>query len=523
MPSYNPLLSRLAATSAAASILHLNSEGQIERALPQSTLCNMLWAYYLNNGLYDELKLAGIYTSDIRLKSIRNPARRVVEFYASTVWPGRLQQALVIEPEGNPAVVPRIHQLWKWSNWGAKRQVAIREAAVTGDVYLKVSQPDTEEPRVYLQVIKPQHVTDKDTDERDYLTYCRIDVPQNDRSKEKGDQHGNYWHTEVWSKDRGEVRAYEHQKGPSAEEEQLGTPIYTHTFEDLGIDFVPIVQVKHLDMGGDFGAGGYTLHLEDIDEGNLLATRLHAMLFRHNNVTWALRANAMDSKTGRPLPPPNIGTTLHGSTDDPTTVELGGEKFMQLPGLSSLESLVPKLDYDATLKTLQDHMRHLRTELPELSYYALFELSDLSGVALRLMLTAAIARGLEVRGNHEDGLVRAHQMALTIGDKIGAFEGFEDAGSYEAGDYEHQFADRNLIALSREEIAELATAETGAGIPLNVSLKESGKSDAFIMEVEEAAREQAERQQQSLATAVMNASASNFNGNGLGALSQPDQ
>jgi len=81
----------------------------------------LLNAYYLGNGLYDFInqQLKSTKTTKHPLKPIRNPAWRVVEFYASKLYPGSLPDALPLEAD-NEKVIESIHQLWQWSNFKRK-------------------------------------------------------------------------------------------------------------------------------------------------------------------------------------------------------------------------------------------------------------------------------------------------------------------------------------------------------------------------------------------------------------------
>ena len=84
----------------------------------------LLNAYYLGNGLYDFInqQLKETKTTKDPLKSIRNPAFRVVEFYAAKLFPGKLPGALPIEAESDE-VVQAIHSVWAWSNCSSVTQL----------------------------------------------------------------------------------------------------------------------------------------------------------------------------------------------------------------------------------------------------------------------------------------------------------------------------------------------------------------------------------------------------------------
>jgi len=158
--------------------------------------------------------LSGLGARRQEIRPLRNPAFRVVEFYAAKLWPGVLPDALPIVTE-NPAITKPIQQVWTWSNWGSEKQAAARWFACYGDMFVKVATRENEigEPvRVFLQNLEPQYVTDFDADERGYLTYIRIDIPQQRRD---GDEVKAYTHTEVWTKE--EYRLWEHDKGAGTE------------------------------------------------------------------------------------------------------------------------------------------------------------------------------------------------------------------------------------------------------------------------------------------------------------------
>ena len=82
---------------------------------------NYLRAYYLSNGLYDVLResFREIGYTPEALRPLRNPAYRVVEFYAAKLWPGALPDALPI-----PLIMTRCNRLL--SNYGNGRIGAAR-------------------------------------------------------------------------------------------------------------------------------------------------------------------------------------------------------------------------------------------------------------------------------------------------------------------------------------------------------------------------------------------------------------
>ncbi len=457
---------------------HSISQYVLQELQPRE-MYKLLRYYYENNGLYDQLydHLKSIEAETQGLRPLRNPANRVVEFYAAKLWPGNLPNALPIISE-NENLATAIHRIWSWSNWAAAKQIAARYFARDGDwftkVVLRLKQDSVEPQSVYFQVIEAEYVSDLEQDERGYLTYVRLDVPQTRRT---GDETVSYTYTEEWDKSTLTYRTWEHDKGVNVDIDALGTPKVEANYQEaFGIDFIPIVQAKFRDTGDTRGVGAFTHCLDKIDEANRVATRLHQLLWRHDNVTWALQANMVDAQ-GRPMPAPNIDK----NSDD--KIELGDEKLLRLPGNSSLTPLVPSLDYSAELAILQDMMAELERDLPELVYHRLSEAGDLSGRAVRYMLSEATDKLLEARGSAEAALVRLDQMALTIAQNARILS--PSLGRYENGDFEHSFAERDVINVSAGEEAETVTGWVQTGLSLRSALRLIGWSDEEITAAEE--------------------------------------
>ena len=453
----------------------------------------MLKAYYLNNGLYESLdELLGSAGIEIaKIRSIRNPAFRVVEFYAATIWPGTLPSALPIETE-NETIIDLIHQIWTWSNWSIQKQNAARWFAMYGVTYIRISQvsDDNGDPTsVYLQLIEPQNVVEESLDQRGFLTYLHLEVPT---VNEKG-QAGFY--TEIWDKEAGTLTVWQFCIRPR---EGLFETFYL--MDEWGIDFIPIVRQTFKAVDRYEPISAFLLQIEKIDELNRQATRLSQMLYRHNRALWALKSNMTDN-LGRPLPPPRLPENILGEprldiTDKDDTI-------VQLPGMASLESLIPPIDYGSALAVLDSQLHEIEQDLPELVFFRLRELGAPSGVAIRLLLQDVEARLTEVRGNIESALIQAHQMALTIGQNLGLFP--TTIGTYETGAFEHEFIPRPFIPRSLEEIADLLAKLVASGIPLLFAAKLIGFTQDEILELSDALDSEALRQQSALAQTLLGA------------------
>lgn len=462
---------------------------------PQATY-QMLEAYYLNNALYDQARMAllenAIWTEG--MLGLRNPANRVVEFYAAKIWPGSLPGAIPMVG-ASEAVLKAIQQVWEWSNWGAQKQVAARHFAMFGDWFAKMETNQNETgdaDKVYIWPVRPEYVTDLKENKRGLLTFIRVDIPQVDKR-------GKFF-IEAWDKQTQIYRSWWNNSGPASTIEQLGKPYTEQPFDEFGVDFIPFVHAKFRDVGDVRGQGCFTHALDKIDEANRQATRLHQILFRYNRPLTAISANGVDGQN-RPLPPPKVGETDENGYN---RFNIGDDTLISLPGMAKLDQLVPQLNYSDALSILNSQMGELSEDLPELLYYHLKELgANISGRAVRTILEPAEARVLEARGNIESALVRAHEMALTIGIKSGIFK--EGLGSYENGDFKHQIAERDVFQLSDLDDAEVVDKEVGYGLPMRTSLRRQGWSDEDFEQMDKDRKLEDTQKQASLAQTMLNA------------------
>lgn len=425
----------------------------------------VLRAYYLSNGLYDfiNLQLKAAKTSNDSIKPIRNPAWRVVEFYASKLFPGKLPQALQLDTE-NARLQEPIEQLWRWSNFSALKQRWARWFAIYGDWFIKIATKGDPVDTVYMSLILPEHVTEFETDERGFLTWIRIDIPYLD---DEGDE---WVHTETWDKPAQLMTIWRHKSGLDKKLSELGTPEFQDGFQNLhGDDFIPIVYQPFRDDGGGRGSGAYSAQLDKIDEANRQATRLAQILFRHNRPIWAA-TNAGTDASGRPLPPINLAGLENGDGE----IMIGDDSVLALPGMSDLKPLVPSLNYGDALMVLESMMTEVSHDLPELVYYDLREMGELSGRAVKYLLDDMISRVVEARGNAETALARAHAMAITIGQNLGVWSGI---GDYNSGQLEHSFVERPVLPKDILQMAQTIQTLAASGATLFAAGKAAGMSD----------------------------------------------
>jgi len=408
-------------------------------------------------------------------KPLRNPARRVVEFHASHLWPGTLPDALPLETD-NEALPDAIKKLWEWSNWNDRKQVFARHLALYGDAFIKIAS-DPEKGLVWLEVVEPRWVVSFREDPRGNIEHLRIDKPILPPLDSRPQP--NIWtRTEIWdtgdsyeAKNSGGVipttepthSVHIHLQGIGASWLTLGDPTERHPLSEYGLDYVPAVHAKFQDAGdeltGGRGVGAFAPYLDLIDEANRLATRRHEMMFRYGKNLWAIRANMMDPE-GNPIPAPRFQYSPEGNAlgspavpvGEPDTMALGKDQVVRLPGNSELQSLIPNVDYGGGRDMDSDLQKEMAESMPEMIYYVTELTRNLSGVAIRLLLEGAIDRALEARGNGEAAQIAANKMGLEVAQwmELPGFES-ETIGTSQGGDFEHHFRAREVIPQTPEE------------------------------------------------------------------------
>lgn len=484
------------------------------RPMPRATaptntyrdLYQMLRMFRYSNRLYDDLA-SSLYQAGIdapSIKAFRNPTNAVVQYYVSTLWPGTLADALPIEParddDNGKLLAEGVQRIFTWSNWEDGKDVLSDWLPMLGDTYIKVATKNDAQgnaQRVYMQLIEPDYVAPTRSDERGFLTYVRLDIPQKTDPR---------WYTEVWDKEEQTFRSWRHDLGPDSELAELGAPDDEKPFRQFGIDFVPFVQFKFTNDGRERGMAAILPALDKIIEADQMATRLHEQLFLYNVPSMFLESSgtARDA-TGETSPP----IIKDGELVDGGNVTIAGENIWTVPPGFTLRHSTPSVNFDSHLKALEAHLMFLQeTDLPELGYYKIGGNSqELSGRAIRYKLTPAIARTKRVRGSSEAKLIQAIQMALTIAANarlpLSAGRTFADIGRFENGDYEFTFTDRPVIPDDAGDIAELQLQRSQAAVLKkqygysNEQLwREDGLSEDEIVEMREeaqAAQEQTTR------------------------------
>ena len=415
--------------------------------------------YYEGNGLYDDPSMhAYIMGKDLEaLKPLRDVANRSVEFYANKIIPGSVEVVTTDEQ-----LKSAIEQILKWSQFDGQRQRWMRGMSKHGDLFIKVNVTDD---KVFIEQIDCRYVVEFEEDARGILQEIRIEIPQTD---DEGRElyYVEYWEPEYYSTWETTVAGMEL--------DQLGTPVDYNTTASLGVNFIPIVHVKFKDVGNPRGIGCFTHALDKIDEANRQATNLAQMIFKNAEGLWVQQSANFD-KEGRPMAPAPIKDKTGNFTQN---LELTKGAFVRMPAGSELVSTIPNIPYEAVRQIANDMVMELSEDLPELKYYSLQPGANISGKALGMLLAGAIDRAQEAGRNFRGALVRAVQMALTMG----VFAQVLDAGlgTYANGDFDHDYNFGQYFQPDTLEKANEFSTLVGGGVPMESAMKIAGYTQEEI-------------------------------------------
>lgn len=458
---------------------------------------NVLEAYYHNtqfnsiNSWLETLKVKyGLYR---HVRSIYNPAGRVVDLDVSKVYGGSINMdtldggAIPIAGADEDLVVA-LSQVLQWSNWGTAKSLYVRYGAMLGDSLIKIVD-DRYRRKVRMEVIHPGKLYDVSTDAVGNVKSAIIEYQVNEQNPITG-MDESYIYTETIDKewfvtyrDREEYPFYE---------DATGNPLSRWRNE---YGFVPLVKVKHLDSGQDWGNSAFYKALGKINEANDLASHLHDQIRKSVNPIWA----AIGVAEGKAI-------TFDNTDKDALPI-------LHLPTDSDIKALVANLDIGGTLEALNKTLEEIERTVPELDIEQAKDLGNVSGVAVRNMFAGAVGIIEDFRGNYDDGLVRALQMAVAIA----GYRGYENmAGysldSYERGDLDFYVKERSIFddGISEEKHLEiLSTVSADTPAIARLKLKMLGYADDVIDEV---LAEMATAKEQQTRAAVQGLADSVFNG-----------
>lgn len=439
---------------------------------------DILWAQYENTVFRSTHAWAGTYKTRYALyryiRSVYNPAYRIGEFWKSHLWGGTLdadagETGALPVVTNNEALRPHIADLWQWSNWFTKKDVVSLHGSVYGDVILKVIG-SLDHEKVYLETVYPGTVTELLKDPFGNIKGYTI---EEERLSPNNNRVVTYKETAERSGQDVVYKTY------------LNDALYA--WNDVASQwsvpygFIPMVHIQHNDVGLEWGWSELHPSRSKMHELDDLGSLLSDQIRKSVNAKWFFSGVKASS--------PSLAMSTTETTARP---EPGREEEPALyssdPGAKA-QPMVAPIDIEGAVLHINEILKDLERDYPELKFDTLRVGGEVSGRALRVARQPAETKVLQRRANYDDALKRALQMALTIGGVRGYFPGIS-LDSYEGGALDFEFGDRPVFAADVMEDYEEAKSFWGAaeqakkaGLPLAFFLKRMGWSEEELEEL----------------------------------------
>lgn len=161
--------------------------------------------------------------------------------------------------------------------------------------------------------------------------------------------------------------------------------------------FVPFVEVKNKLNGDPFSEATFQRQIPAMDQLNELATELAEVIKENQD--------------------PQVVITGADATD----LQRGKDTVWFLPEGADVKMIIPGINIEGTLKFIQDIKNEIKESLPELSFDALKDASNIATETLEVKLTELVLKIKRVRPNYDSGLVHALQLAARAAKVKGIF------------------------------------------------------------------------------------------------------
>jgi hypothetical protein len=445
-----------------------------------------LWSYYANT-VYEDTLAWQAYRSRYSLyravRSIYNPTRRLVEFYAGQVYPGVLSEDGSQLPDGVPLAIPlakdtpeelstAVAQFWAWSNWQANKAVFVRYGSIAGSVLVEVLD-ELDRRKVCANVVWPGLVTAIDLDGAGNVKMYALEY--------KADDEGQTY-TYRKEVDTDEFRYFRDDRPYDYDGEGAVQP------NPYG--FVPAVWARHVHTGGTWGAPAMDGSLGKIDELNSIASHVHDQIHKKVNAPAYLAGvtslKPLTSSQNRPRQTDYIGSDAQVVSDREDMLLIGG------PAGSDVKSMAGTLELGDAGPYIDKLMGEIEADHPELLMYRqLREMSQVTAPGAAQIMGDTYARVVEAQASYDQQSQKLFGMATAIAGwraNTGAWgPGLDrqrqkflafDLTSYERGDLDFGIAPRPLVMPTQQQrfqeqltAAQAIQQYTSAGMPVEIAYK----------------------------------------------------
>lgn len=447
------------------------------------------WIYdsYRNNTAYSSfnsialtLKAANNLYKHIR--GVYNPVFRQNQLLVSYIYGGsidmeNLTSGAIPIVTGNAALIEAIKQVFTWSRWGENKSIYTRYGALLGDSVLKIID-DREKQKVRMEVLHPGKVRDVELDavgnvlsilieyERDPDTDVSSITPGRFSPLNNWQNNKSYTYSEKITKDTFET--FKDGEPFAYYADASGKPVAAWANE---YGFVPVVMCQHQPSGLKWGENAFHASIRKIDEVNDLASLL-------------------DDQIRKAVIPLLYAAGTRGESDlDADTSQKDKYTILYGPKDSTLQPVIADIDIVGAGGRIDAVLQELERDLPELALQRMRESAgtNMTAPGVKAAYSDAIGRINEARGQYDSALVRALQMAISIGgyNQYENFGGF-NLNSYDAGALDFYIKDRPVIndELSlNERIISLGSVGSMTPALQRLALEEMGYDEEAIESV----------------------------------------
>ena len=395
------------------------------------------------------LKERGLYR---HTRPLYNPVFRLVELEAAKAYGGALDWddfsggAIPLQ-NADDRIVEAVRQVMKWSNWGQRKTLYARNGSRFGDAVINVTT-DFFSQKVRLELLHPGVVREIETGPTGFVKRAMIEYER----QEPGEDRPWLYRLEI---DEDSFATFRDGEPYAFHADPFGNlePAWPNPY-----GFVPLITSQSLDFGERWGGTSFHASTEKIEEANDLASILHDQIRKAVTAPWFMPGLTSLSQLKEE-------TASAGDDEASAEVERSSVPVILAPKEARAEPLVAPINIADSLKTLDRLLEEIEDEIPQLSLNRMRKQGEnLTYPGVVTAYDDAISRIQEFRSNMDGGLLRALQMAISIG-AYHRFEGFRpfSLDSYRQGLLDFQIAERPVIrdSLSKRDQIELH-AQAGA-------------------------------------------------------------
>lgn len=480
------------------SFAHPTEDGQLARAGYMPSY-DALFDYY-NNAAFE----GGYWSRYIeqyklyrKTRPIYNPVKRLVEFYASNIYPGVLSPDGLAFGDDIPLAFPfnkdideelrlAIAQVWQWTNLQSQKATICRTGAMTGNVFISLID-DVDRSKIVYDIKWPGFITELVLDDSDNVIKYVIEYAATDEEGEAYQYKKEVNRFTISTFRDGQPEGF---NGSPAE--------YPNPY-----GFVPAVWISHTNTGTDVGAPAIKGDIAKIDEVNSIVAHIHDDI--HKQI-----ASPQVLATASPVAFALRREDAEVSGIDPDELRM----LLKAGSDTSVHKLSGNLDLGDAFQYVEKLLEEIEKDNPELTFWEkLREMSTVTGPGAQRMLGDVQNALWSAASNYDQQMIKLFQMSVAIGGwrvnngewvdnrQTAKFEPF-DLESYESGDLDFTLLPRSIVpSTTDEKIAQRGVKTDNAlklkdYLPAEQILLEAGYSEEEIPALIKGAEAEAKKRQQ---------------------------